>query len=106
MHRGQEEDPQKKAALEAERAEKRRLMLKTLLTPEALERLKRIELVRPESARQIEDTLLMHGARLAGGAQITEEQLINLLEQSSAQTRRGKIQFVRKPDGDDDDSWE
>ncbi|EZG83729.1 double-stranded DNA-binding domain protein [Gregarina niphandrodes] len=99
----QESQPEKEKKA-AELQEQRRLMLKRVLTPGALERLKRIELVKPERSRKIEDYFLTNGMRLAGGAQITEEQLINVLEQIPDTNIVTKIQIKHKVD-DDDWDW-
>ncbi|KAG0224109.1 hypothetical protein BGW42_005317 [Actinomortierella wolfii] len=92
----------KKAQME----EMRRNMLIQILDGEARERLSRIAMVKADKARAVEDLLL----RMAQGGQmrskVTEDQLIELLEQVNQQTEtKTKIVYNRRryDDSDDDD---
>ncbi|TCD70572.1 hypothetical protein EIP91_002602 [Steccherinum ochraceum] len=98
------EDESKRAAEEQMRLD----LLATVLDTAARERLSRIALVSAERARQIEAMLL----RLAQGGQlrgrVTEQQLIDLLEQaddaqSKSAPKKGAIVFQRRKGGFDDD---
>ncbi|KAH8102941.1 DNA-binding TFAR19-related protein [Cristinia sonorae] len=101
---GSAEEDSKRAAEE----QMRRDLLATVLDTAARERLSRIALVSADRARQIEAMLL----RLAQSGQlrgrVTEQQLIDLLEQADeAQTKaapkKGAIVFQRRKGGFDDD---
>ncbi|KAF9425733.1 hypothetical protein BGZ76_003093 [Entomortierella beljakovae] len=97
-----DEDKAKKSQME----EMRRTMLIQILDGEARERLSRIAMVKADKARAVEDLLL----RMAQGGQvrskITEQQLIELLEQVNQQSKsETKIVYNRRryDDSDDDD---
>ncbi|BGP54394.1 hypothetical protein JCM8202_000828 [Rhodotorula sphaerocarpa] len=95
--------------------ERRRTMMSQILSPEARERLSRIALVKPDRARSIEQLL----ARMAQSGQIrgrvTEDQLIDVLDQVEAMEKgqggggaaksASKITFTRKTAYDSDDDW-
>lgn len=87
--------------------EKRRIILKSLLTPEANERLSRIRIVKEEKARQIEDIILMNSQRGLIRNKLEDEQLISIIEQVSeiVQKKEPKIQIKRKKQFDDDDDF-
>jgi len=85
----------------------RRDVLATLLDPAARERLSRIALVSPERSRHIEEILLrlMQSGQLRG--RVSEQQLIELLEQadeaqSKSKSTKPSISFKRRKDPDDD----
>eukprot|EP01056_Protomagalhaensia_sp_Gyna25_P000805 Protomagalhaensia_sp_Gyna_25__804@NODE_1388_length_1887_cov_202_536255_g1117_i0_p2_GENE_NODE_1388_length_1887_cov_202_536255_g1117_i0NODE_1388_length_1887_cov_202_536255_g1117_i0_p2_ORF_typecomplete_len122_score22_76dsDNA_bind/PF01984_20/2_7e21_NODE_1388_length_1887_cov_202_536255_g1117_i014251790 len=107
-------DPRFKDRLEAEQRrseqqEQRRLTLKSILEQQAFERLKRLELVKPEKAHIIEEHLIQNGRKISGGAKITEEQLVSLLHQieDGQQTRGPKVTINRRraSDSEDDQLW-
>lgn len=85
-------------------------MLKSILTPEAKERLNRVAIVKPENARAVED----HIIRLARSGKLQEQvsdgTLIRLLEQvgnmeaeAKGASKKVVIQRKRRDDDDDDD---
>lgn len=77
----------KKAALD----EQRNSILGTFLTPEAKERLQRVELVAPEKAARVENLIIQQAA--AGRLQplaVGEEQIKQLLAQVSAEAKGGE----------------
>ncbi|CEH13519.1 Apoptosis-related protein/predicted DNA-binding protein [Ceraceosorus bombacis] len=84
-------------------------MLSTVLDHEARERLSRINLVKPEKARAIQDLILRMAQSGQVRQRITEPQLIGLLEQIESQGRGGsgsasgpgKITFTRKKQVDE-----
>lgn len=87
--------------------EKRRIILKSLLTPEANERLSRIRIVKEEKARQIEDIILMNSQRGLIQNKLEDEQLIHIIEQISdiVHKKEPTIQIRRKKQFDDDDDF-
>ncbi|KAG0238180.1 PDCD5-related protein [Mortierella sp. GBAus27b] len=91
-------------AQKSQMEEMRRTMLTQILDGEARERLSRIAMVKAEKARAVEDLLI----RMAQGGQvrtkITEDRLIELLEQVNEQTKtETKIVYNRRRYDDDDD---
>ncbi|KAJ3042601.1 Programmed cell death protein 5 [Rhizophlyctis rosea] len=89
--------------------EARRGMLFQILENDARERLARIKIVKEEKARAVEDMLL----RMAQGGQlrskVSEQQLIDMLEQISESTKQEtKITYNRRrfADSDDDDDFD
>lgn len=88
--------------------EQRRLMLKQVLTPEASERLGNIRLVKPEKARQLEDSVLMAARQGRIDAPLTEEQLKAMLNQfhtmnekkTTVTISRRKVDFDEEEDED------
>ena len=101
------------AAAQAEAAEaQREAILQQALTPDALARLRRIKLVKPDKAKAVENTIAsmaMQG-RLPG--QINEGKLVEMLERGAgagaagAKAGGGNVSIQRKKyafDSDDDD---
>jgi len=101
------------AAQQAEAAEaQREAILQQALTPDALARLRRIKLVKPDKAKAVENTIAsmaMQG-RLPG--QINEGKLVEMLERGAgagaagAKAGGGNVSIQRKKyafDSDDDD---
>ncbi|EIM90284.1 DNA-binding TFAR19-like protein [Stereum hirsutum FP-91666 SS1] len=82
-------------------------LLATVLEPAARERLSRISLVSPERSRQIEGILLRMAQSGQLRGRVSENQLIDLLEQAEeAQSKtaaKGTIKFQRRELDDDDD---
>mmetsp|Transcript_6537 Transcript_6537/g.17686 ORF Transcript_6537/g.17686 Transcript_6537/m.17686 type:complete len:129 (-) Transcript_6537:78-464(-) len=88
-----------------EMEERKRVMIRQLLEPDALERLNRVGLVKPEKRQQLEAVILS----FAQSGQLTEKMgdgaLIQLIEKVDAQrstTSSVKIQRKRRDDDDDD----
>ncbi|RPD59173.1 DNA-binding TFAR19-related protein [Lentinus tigrinus ALCF2SS1-6] len=102
-----EEDSGKKAAEE----QMRRDLLATILDTAARERLARIALVSPDRAHQIEAILLRMAQTGQLRGRVSEEQLIQLLDQidgadSKSTPAKGAIIFQHRKGGfDDDDDW-
>ncbi|KAJ8545346.1 hypothetical protein K7X08_017929 [Anisodus acutangulus] len=104
---GSQQNPdQQKAQDDAKREadERRQLMLTQILTSEARARVARIALVKPDKARGVEDVIL----RAAQYGQITEkvseEKLIELLEQINTQTtKQTKVTIQRRRNVLEDD---
>ncbi|OCH89106.1 DNA-binding TFAR19-related protein, partial [Obba rivulosa] len=91
----------------AEEEMRRDVMSKVLDTP-ARERLSRIALVAPDRARQIEAILLRMAQTGQIRSRVTEDQLIELLEQveesqAKSAPKKGSIVFQRRKGGFDDD---
>jgi len=90
---------------EAQQEEMRSELLKKILTADAQERIKRIGIVKPEKARQVEDHLL---AQAKNGIKqpYTEDQVKGLLESLAdhGASTKATIQFDRRRFGDDSDS--
>ncbi|THG96774.1 hypothetical protein EW026_g5116 [Hermanssonia centrifuga] len=115
MNQLQQESPQSgaqggedAAAQRAAEDEMRRGVLARVLDNAARERLARIALVSQDRARQIEAIILrlVQSGQIRG--QVTEQQLIDLLEKaddasSRGQPKKGTIVFQRRKGGFDDD---
>ncbi|KAG0037714.1 hypothetical protein BGZ83_003339 [Gryganskiella cystojenkinii] len=104
MSAGKKDDEEK--AKKSQMEEMRRTMLIQILDGEARERLSRIAMVKADKARAVEDLLI----RMAQGGQvrskITEQQLIELLEQVNQQSNKSTTKIVynrRRYDDSDDD---
>ncbi len=101
----EQEQQEKRAAME----EARNAMLKSLLSPEAKERLNRVALVKPENARAVEDHIirLARAGKVAG--KVEESSIIRLLEEVGKQTdaavtvKKVTIQRKKRMDDDSDD---
>ncbi|KAJ7562859.1 hypothetical protein O6H91_03G086800 [Diphasiastrum complanatum] len=102
----EQQQAQEEQKREAE--ERRQMMLAQIVSSQARERLARIALVKPEKARGVEDVIL----RSAQYGQITEkvvlqvseERLIQLLEQINEQTQKTtKVTIQRRRSVFDDD---
>ncbi|TFK42697.1 hypothetical protein BDQ12DRAFT_719544 [Crucibulum laeve] len=98
------------AEQEANRAQEeqmRRDVMATVMDTAARERLSRISLVSPERAKQIENILLRMAQSGQLRGRLTEEQLIDLLDQmeesqGKASTKKSTIVYQRKVMDDDD----
>lgn len=78
-------------------------MLTQLCTPQARERLNRIAIVKPDKVRQIEDSLLQAAMRGQIRSKITEDAVINMLEQTTAASSTSIKILRRKPNFDSED---
>lgn len=98
-----QEQWKKQQAQQQQREAQREEMLVKILTPEALERLNRIKLVKPEKARGVGDHLLK--AAMSGQLQgrVSDKGLVEMLDSLSKKTQT-KVSFQRKRYFDDDDS--
>ncbi|KAJ6500551.1 PDCD5-related protein [Mycena sanguinolenta] len=104
----QQQGGEDEAAKRAQEEQMRRDVMATVLDTAARERLSRIALVSPERSKQIEGILMrmVQSGQLRG--KVTENQLIDLLEQmedaqsSKAASRKSNIVFQRRRDPDDD----
>nr|GMD86568.1 DNA-binding protein DDB_G0278111 [Ipomoea batatas] len=97
---GNNQNPdQQKAQDEAKREaeDRRQLMLSQILTSEARERVARIALVKPEKARGVEDVILRAAQYGQISEKVSEEKLIQLLEQINTQTtKQTKVTIQRR----------
>ncbi|RAL44716.1 hypothetical protein DM860_003475 [Cuscuta australis] len=97
---------QQKAQEDAKREadeERRQLMLSQILTSEARERVARIALVKPEKARGVEDIILRAAQMGQIVEKVSQEKLIELLEQINTQTtKQTKVTIQRRCFEDDD----
>ncbi|AHC51706.1 DNA-binding protein [Sulfolobus acidocaldarius SUSAZ] len=84
MQRRQLEERQRKAEIEAQKD----AILRTILTPEARQRLTNVKLVRPELAEAIENQLIALAQSGRIQAQITDDELKQILAQLNSQTRK------------------
>ncbi|KAG6911444.1 hypothetical protein DXG01_014518 [Tephrocybe rancida] len=102
--------PQSAGDEEAKRAQDeqmRRDLMSTVLDPAARERLSRIALVSPERSKQIEGILLRMAQSGQLRGRVSENQLIELLEQmeeaqGKGTTKKSTIVYQRRKDLDDD----
>jgi programmed cell death protein 5 len=91
--------------------ERRIMILDQILEPAAKERMKRLALTRKEKARAVEDSLINAATNGRLGGKVTEEQLIQMLEQISGEDNtggtsngnKGKVNIQRRKYGMDDD---
>lgn len=97
-------DPQQQAQ-RAEQEDQKQSILKQILSAEALERLGRVKLVRQGKAEGLEVRLIQMAMKGELKSQITEAQLIQMLEAQTQQSQpKVKIQRRRALDDDDDDN--
>eukprot|EP00392_Amoebophrya_sp_AT5.2_P007960 g7979.t1 len=110
MQAGQEEQMQvyqmqKAREAQEQRQDQKKMIIRQLLEPEALERLQRIALVKKEKADAIEEAII---AKVQSGAQSTKMddntlvRLIDELDAASANSRTVKMQRKKRDDSDDD----
>jgi programmed cell death protein 5 len=74
----------------------RQIVLKSILTDEARERLGRIKLAKPEYATSLENQLIQLASTRRISEKITDEQLKSLLQQMTKSKRESKITFKRR----------
>jgi programmed cell death protein 5 len=88
--------------------EMRRAMLTQILDNAARERLARISIVKPDKARAVEDIVIRMARAGAIRGKVTEQQLIELLENVNQQTQpQTKIVYNRrKAMESDEDDWD
>ncbi|CAH9121927.1 unnamed protein product [Cuscuta epithymum] len=80
-----------------EAEEQRQMMLSQIMTSEARGRVARIALVKPEKARGVEDLILRAAQVGQIKEKVSEERLIQLLEQINTQgTRQTKVTIQRR----------
>mmetsp|Transcript_27446 Transcript_27446/g.27669 ORF Transcript_27446/g.27669 Transcript_27446/m.27669 type:complete len:112 (-) Transcript_27446:139-474(-) len=96
------EEMQAKRQQELEMEERKRVILDQVLDPGARARLTRLGLTRAEKCKSIEEKLVMLATSGQLKAQITEAQLISMLEGEGKQTT-SKIVIKRRDYGMDDD---
>jgi len=85
LARRREEERRKR---ELEEEVRRQEILRTILTPEARERLSNIRLVRPEIARAVEDRLIALALQGRISQPITDEELKSILAEIYERTRK------------------
>ncbi|VWU51958.1 apoptosis-related protein, putative [Hepatocystis sp. ex Piliocolobus tephrosceles] len=87
--------------------EQRRVILKSLLTPDAHARLSRISIVKEASARQIEDIIIRNSQMGLLQRKIDEDQLIRIIEQVGEKMHKKEpiIEIRRRKQFDDDDDF-
>ena len=92
--------------------ERRVHILDQILEPAAKERMKRLALTRKEKARAVEDSLINAATNGRLGGKVTEEQLIQMLEQISGEDNtaggssgggKSKVNIQRRKYGFDDE---
>lgn len=79
-------------------------ILKQILTPEALERLGRIKIVKSAKAEALEMKLIQMAMKGELQKQLTEDVLINMLETQGQEAREKKIEYKRRAFEDDSDN--
>ncbi|CAD2093174.1 apoptosis-related protein, putative [Plasmodium vinckei] len=87
--------------------EQKRIILKSLLTPDAHARLSRIAIVKEENARRIEDIIIRNSQMGLLHKKIDEDQLIKLIEQVSGRMNKKEpvVEIRRRKQFDDDDDF-
>lgn len=97
------EDQERQVAEREAAEERRRAILSTVLEPSARERLTRIALVRPEKARSVEDMIINAARRGQLKHKVSEDHLIELLEQVSGASRQTTTVTIQRRRGIDDE---
>jgi len=100
MQKMQEKEKQKE-----EMEERKRIMIRQLLEPEALERLHRIGMVKPEKKAMVENAILNQAQSGGMMEKVSETHLIALMEKIDAATApaASTVKFQRKKRADSDD---
>lgn len=103
--RQQDPEQQKLLAQQKEIEEKRRIMMRSVLTSDAQERLSRIALVKPEKARKVEDFIIQNARMGKIIGKLEDDKLISLLEAVDASSGSGvpKVTIQRRRIFDDDE---
>eukprot|EP00913_Durusdinium_trenchii_P004029 g3731.t1 len=104
--RWQESDLQKmqeQKAQQQEMEERKRIMIRSILEPEALERLHRIGLVKPEKKEQVELMLIQQAQSGRISEKMTDAQLSQLMEKMSAASTSSSVKIQRKRRDEEDD---
>jgi programmed cell death protein 5 len=81
---------------------RRDMILSSVLTGEAKERLARIALVKPDKAREVGDMLVSMAQRGQVSERISEERLKGMLTGIEGAKKETKIKFMRKGRRDED----
>lgn len=84
--------------------EMRTSLMSQILEGPARERLSRVEMVRPERARQVEELLIRMAQSNQLRGKVSEPQLVQLLDQISAQEDKSRAKIVYNRRDSDDDS--
>lgn len=105
-----QQSQQQKEAQAKQMEEQRQQTLSSILSAEAKERLGRIRLVKPEKARMVEDMLISTVRQRKLTSQVSDEQLIDLLNKVGAQEQTSVTIAHRKSKADegwddDDEGW-
>ena len=98
-----QEQYQKKQQQQKQMQQQMEEMLAQICTPEALERLNRIKLVKPEKCAQVKQSLIQAARTGKLQGRVTDKALQEMLGNMSKQTAT-KVSFQRKRYFDDDDS--
>ena len=84
-------------------------MLKQILAPEALNRLGRVKLVKRDKVEALEMKLIQMAMRGEIQKQLSDDVIVNMLEEAGQENKARKVQLARKvmdSDSDnDDDLW-
>lgn len=88
----QQKEKEERMRIEAERE----VILRSILTEEARERLARLKLARPKLVRAIEDQLIMLAQTNRLKEPIDDDQLKEILRRMYSRRREGEIVFKRK----------
>ncbi|KAH8149192.1 uncharacterized protein LAJ45_06731 [Morchella importuna] len=89
-------------------AEARKSIINQILTPEAVDRLNRIAMVKEERARDLENRFIMMARSNELRQRVTEDDLIAIINMMDKQkAEEGKVVFSRRKGGfdDDEDDW-
>ncbi|GAW80158.1 apoptosis-related protein [Plasmodium gonderi] len=87
--------------------EQRRIIMKSLLTPDAHARLSRIAIVKEDNAKRIEDIIIRNSQMGLIHQKIDDDQLIKIIEQVSEKIHKKEpvIEIRRRKQFDDDDDF-
>eukprot|EP00919_Chromeraceae_sp_WS-2016_P070122 GHVR01166304.1.p1 GENE.GHVR01166304.1~~GHVR01166304.1.p1 ORF type:complete len:122 (+),score=29.19 GHVR01166304.1:25-390(+) len=104
--KNQQMDQEQRRRMEEQKAmmeERRRQCLQARVAPEALQRLNRLALVKPEKSRKVEDFILNNFQ----GTKFSDDELRMLLEKldASQENKCVSVSVQRRKQFDDDDYW-
>ncbi|CAK0860149.1 unnamed protein product [Prorocentrum cordatum] len=96
---------QEQAQKQKEMEEQKRVMVRQVLEPEALERLHRVGLVKPEKQMQIEGVILNMVQSGQMQEKMSDTSLISIIEKIDGMTKAkgSSVKMMRKRRDDDDD---
>mmetsp|Transcript_41617 Transcript_41617/g.89347 ORF Transcript_41617/g.89347 Transcript_41617/m.89347 type:complete len:128 (+) Transcript_41617:125-508(+) len=86
-----------------EMEEQKRVMIRSILDSEALERLNRLGMVKPEKQQQIEMTLIQMARSGQIQDKVSDNMLVQMIERGGAAKASSGIKFQRKRRDDSDD---
>uniref|UniRef100_A0A7S1F4D9 Programmed cell death protein 5 n=1 Tax=Noctiluca scintillans TaxID=2966 RepID=A0A7S1F4D9_NOCSC len=87
----------------AQEQEKKRMMVRQIMEPDALERLNRIRLVKPEKTERLEMQIMQLASTGMLQEKISDSQLVSMLDKIDGSTKGPSVTIQRKQRVVDDD---